>query len=630
MVREIKTRRVYKDIKALDKTANVAEHVKHAFVRTKDTAEKTQSQTQEHTTPESYAEENVVHIVDSGGHVAVQQVGKQGKRMINVGKEKYQMAKEIKNVRQAVRKSSGDIRAEPSLPASFAGRENISYQPKEHIWKRAQGRLQKGAAGRQVSEIREVSRQAVKTLERGEKTIKTARKMEWIVKNTGKGVVKSAGKSVKTAEWTAHTTVKTTQEAAKNAQITAKVSARTAEKAVRVARVAEKAAEQAAKVTVKTTVAAVKAILDATKTLMAAIAAGGWVSVLILIIVILFGGILCITGGGNSSTVNPVSAEVNSYEPIIRQYANQYRVEEYVELIKAVMMQESGGRGSDPMQSSESSFNTQFPRQPNGITDPGYSIQCGIQVLKNCLESAGVENPLDMDKIKLALQAYNFGNGYITWAKNNYGGYTAVNAAEFSDMMAQRMGWSGYGDKQYVPHVLRYYVFGRIPTGVGNQAIVQIALSQEGNAGGQPYWSWYGFNNHVEWCACFVSWCAQQCGYIDAGVMPKFSLCSDGVSWFQQRGQWQDGSYVPVAGDIIFFDWGNDGSIDHVGIVEKCEDGVVYTIEGNSGDRCQKRNYAIGYGNIYGYGVAAYCEKVQNSQQLAVLHFVAFMKYYRK
>lgn len=90
-----------------------------------------------------------------------------------------------------------------------------------------------------------------------------------------------------------------------------------------------------------------------------------------------------------------------------------------------------------------------------------------------------------MQNNKLALQGYNFGNGYISWARSNYGGYTAANAAEFSDMMAQRMGWRGYGDKQYVPHVLRYYAFGRIPMGTGSQAIVAVALTQEGN-GGDP------------------------------------------------------------------------------------------------------------------------------------------------
>ena len=117
-----------------------------------------------------------------------------------------------------------------------------------------------------------------------------------------------------------------------------------------------------------------------------------------------FGGFLCMTGGDNSSTVSSVSAEVEAYEPLIRQYANQYGIGEYVELIKAIMMQESGGRGFDPMQCSEGSFNTKYPKQPNGITDPEYSISCGVQEIKSCLERAGVKNPLDMENIKLALQ----------------------------------------------------------------------------------------------------------------------------------------------------------------------------------------------------------------------------------
>ena len=99
-----------------------------------------------------------------------------------------------------------------------------------------------------------------------------------------------------------------------------------------------------------------------------------------------------------------------------------------------------------------------------------------------------------------------------------------------------------------------------------NQAIVQVAASQEGK-GGTTYWRWYGFGGRVEWCACFVSWCADQSGYIQSGVIPKFSLCSDGVKWFESKGRFRDGSYTPVAGDIIFFDWGNNGTIDHVGIV---------------------------------------------------------------
>jgi hypothetical protein len=143
-------------------------------------------------------------------------------------------------------------------------------------------------------------------------------------------------------------------------------------------------------------------------------------------------------------------------------------------------------------------------------------------------------------------------------------------------------------------------------TGVGNTAIVEIAASQIGNVGGQPYWSWYGFGGRVEWCACFVSWCAEQCGYIDAGVIPKFALVSDGAAWFQQNGQWQDGSYIPKPGDIIFFDWGADGTYDHVGIVERVENDTVYTIEGNSSDSCRQRSYTIGSNVIKGYGIPIY------------------------
>jgi len=94
--------------------------------------------------------------------------------------------------------------------------------------------------------------------------------------------------------------------------------------------------------------------------------------------------------------------------------------------------------------------------------------------------------------------------------------------------------------------------------------------------------------------------------YIETGIIPKFSLCSDGVAWFQQHGQWQDGSYTPKAGDIIFFDWESDGNSDHVGIVEKIEDGIVYTIEGNSDDACKQRNYPIGSSVVCGYGIPMY------------------------
>lgn len=144
-----------------------------------------------------------------------------------------------------------------------------------------------------------------------------------------------------------------------------------------------------------------------------------------------------------------------------------------------------------------------------------------------------------------------------------------------------------------------------------NRQIVDVARSQLGNVGGEPYWSWYGFPSRVEWCACFVSWCADQCGYIDSSIIPRFSGCEQGVNWFQARNLWLDGSATPSSGMIIFFDWVDDngtqdGSSDHVGIVEKVENGRVYTIEGNSGDACQRNSYPIGYFEILGYGTPKY------------------------
>ena len=138
--------------------------------------------------------------------------------------------------------------------------------------------------------------------------------------------------------------------------------------------------------------------------------------------------------------------------------------------------------------------------------------------------------------------------------------------------------------------------------GAGSDDIVAVALSQVGNVGGQPYWSWYGFSSRVEWCACFVSWCADQCGYIESGAMPKHSYCPTGVEWFRSRGQWQDRNSIPAPGTIIYFDWGGDGVADHVGIVESCDGSTVYTIEGNANNACKQLSYAVGDRRILGYG----------------------------
>ena len=132
-------------------------------------------------------------------------------------------------------------------------------------------------------------------------------------------------------------------------------------------------------------------------------------------------------------------------------------------------------------------------------------------------------------------------------------------------------------------------------------AIVDLAKRQVGNVGGYPYWSWYGFNSRVEWCACFVSWCYGQMGLSE----PRFAACqSQGIPWFTSHGQWGARGYENIApGDAIFFDWDLDGSADHVGLAIGRDEGRVYTVEGNSGDACKIKSYPLDYACIKGYGL---------------------------
>ena len=143
--------------------------------------------------------------------------------------------------------------------------------------------------------------------------------------------------------------------------------------------------------------------------------------------------------------------------------------------------------------------------------------------------------------------------------------------------------------------------------------LVEVAYREVGNVGGEKFWSWYGFNSYQPWCACFVSWCADQCGFIESGIIPKFSLVSYGANWFMNNKQWLKRYETPEPGMLIFFDFVDrglnevsDGIADHVGIVKTVKDGYVYCIEGNYKNTCSEAKYKIGYGHILGYGVPNY------------------------
>lgn len=139
------------------------------------------------------------------------------------------------------------------------------------------------------------------------------------------------------------------------------------------------------------------------------------------------------------------------------------------------------------------------------------------------------------------------------------------------------------------------------------EMIVKTAREQIGNTG-EKYWQYFGYNHRIEWCCIFVSWLADQYGLIDSGAIPKFTWVQPGVDFYRQKGQFKKSNeYIPKPGDIIFFNWNNNSVIDHVGIVEKVENDIVYAIEGNVGHKdVQRRKYKLKNKNIYGYGVPSY------------------------
>lgn len=381
MEKEIKIRHVSRDIKGLDRAEIAAKHIKRTYSRTKDYEE--QGYSGNNSSPTEYAEDKAANAAACAVQESVYQIGWQGRKTAGSIERKWKNSREPGTGCE-------------SRSSVFSAGSQSQNDPLK-----GQNRKQEKAKQFLIKPVLAISDRVRYVDNRREK-------------DTIKYAAKYAGKGIKTAEQATHMGIKTTQEAAKSAQMAAKASAQAAKKSVWAARQAEEKARRVAYLTVKVVKAIVKTILAATKAITTLLTAGGGAVVFLLLIVVLFGGILCTTGGSNSGSVRPVSTEVGAYEPLIRQYASQYGIGEYVELIKAVMMQESGGSGLDPMQSSEGAFNTRYPRQANGITDPEYSIECGVQELKAALLEAGVKSPVDMEHIKLALQGYNFGNGYIS------------------------------------------------------------------------------------------------------------------------------------------------------------------------------------------------------------------------
>ena len=402
--------------------------------------------------------------------------------------------------------------------------------------------------------------------------------------------------------------------AAQTVKAAAKTTPKTTPKAVRTFKAAARAAAQTVRNTAKAALSAAKAAIAGTKAVIAAIAAGGWAAVAIILVLFVIGLIARSCFGiffsgedsGTGQTMRQAVQEINA------DYQSQIDTARADSTYDELEM--SGSRAVWPEVLAVYAVKT--TTAPDDTQEVATVDDAKKAILKDIFWQMNEISSSTESKTEEVITETDDGHGniaettttvtrthlYITVSHKtaeemaDHFNFTAEQRQQLSELLAEenRKLWSS----------VLYGIYS------GDDAIVTVALSQVGNIGGKPYWSWYGFGIRVEWCACFVSWCANQCGYIDTGVCPKFAGCGNGVQWFKDRGQWIDGSDEPVPGMIIFFDWDNkggsgpqDGEADHVGIVQKVEDGIIYTVEGNSGNLCRVNRYPVGQYEILGYGI---------------------------
>ena len=637
-------------MKTVDRAADLGERMKKALVRTADQAQNLTDDGQ--VTPSEYAGDKLQYgmedIASEAGHIVVDT----GKGAYRTGKSAIQKFREKRRAeaeqrRQELENEPPDTPVDepadpvtpdqpgPATPPESPVEEEIvtpsgSQQRKTRLGKSPTGDGPKGKlnpakdgadAIQKEQQIKGPARRrnsSIKTLQKTERTIKqTTRTAEQSAKTMERSV-KGTQKAVKTAEQSSKVAIKTAQETAKAAQKSAQAAAKAAEKAVQIARATAKAAAAAAKAAAKACVAAVKAIIAAVKELVAAIAAGGWVAVVIIIVIMLvalivgscFGIFFSSEDTGSPMTMKSVVQEINmDYQSSLDTIRNMTVHDK---------METSGARAVWP--EVLAIYAVKVNTDPNNPQDVASMDDAKKAMLKEIFWAMNqINSRVETTEETVLIESVDEdGNIVVTETTETVTTLYITVTHKTAMTMAYEYGFTEE-QKQMLNELLQdenASMWAAVLYGIhsADEQIVAVAESQIGNVGGQPYWSWYGFNSRVAWCACFVSWCANECGYIDAGVIPKFAGCVWGVDWFQDRGQWADGTATPVPGMIIFFDWDSpdgesgpqDGLSDHVGIVQKVEDGYVYTIEGNTSDSCAQRRYRIGYYEILGYGIPAY------------------------
>lgn len=491
---DIKTKSTVKsEIKTIDSVKNVSARMKQMAKHTKEEVENNEVNSSEYAS--NKFESGSETVVNSG----IRQFDKQGRKSVGITKENYNKAKNSLSEFKEKLSAKTDKQT-----ANFNGKKDIK------------------TATEKAKTIKKTEKSS------GNKTIKTR-------------TAKPSLDSIKRSEQAPKSAVKTYQQTSATVQKTVKSSIQAGEKA-----------KNTAQTIVKATTKAVKATASAVKSVSTAIMAGGWISVVVIIVLCFVGFIASSAYGvffsgedsGSGMTMQTVVHELNTeYDNKLLEIQNNTPHD---------VLEMNGNRASweEVLAVYAVKVNTD-PDNPQEVVTMNEEKK---QILSEIFWAMNEISYRTDTKTETVITEIDDGHGNIvetaTLVTRTYLYITVSHKT--ADEMANQYGFN-QEQKDFLNDLLKdenNSLWSATIYGIGatDDQIVSVALSQVGNVGGQPYWSWYGFNSRVEWCACFVSWCANECGYIDTGVIPKFAGCVNGAQWFKDRGQWSDSSHEPSAG----------------------------------------------------------------------------------
>ncbi len=436
----------------------------------------------------------------------------------------------------------------------------------------------------------------------GNKAVRSTNNM---IKLKNKNIKKLTGKASKKAIKSSKVAIKSTQKAVKYSIKTAKETAVATRRIMLAIKQITRASYIAIKTIIIATIKAIKLAIAGTKALISAIIAGGWIAVIIIIVICII-ALICGSAFGiffsneNENSDKNISSVISNLnlefsnkittiqnENVYDDYNLEVDRADWREILATYTAKVTGGKGTNEVVTMDSGKEEILKNIFWDIHEVSYEIK-SEDVVEELIDDNGVSTYQTVNKDILYIKV---NSKTVDEIMNEYN-FTETQRKEVNELL-----------KDEYSSLWNSAIYG---TSIGSSDIVEVAISQLGNIGGEPYWSWYGFEYRVEWCATFVSWVANETGYIESNTIPKFAGVINGINWFKMIGEWEDSNYIPTEGSIIFFDWEQDGIADHVGIVEKVDKDKVYTIEGNSNNECKQLSYSLNSKVIYGYGTPNY------------------------